>query len=481
MVDYIKHCVDQIVSMEIQACVANPLVLDLEAYADECFRNKWFAESMERKARSEWGYLIPDVAGYLRFTEEEMQNIVRRALANVKGRYLLLAQTFRDVLYRWIWEKIETDISYKQLVNLVTSMRRDEFRSGFASFIQKSVQRYTPTPRAATNVQGILLSKKKLTADDIRRTKDKLERGETDTNDVLNTGSAMADRVFGTMFTREQLVSFFDTKHATILATHKGKVVSTADVVLYSWILCYLQKQIFASGYSRYTHVVCDEAQDMSPLFFDLLTRIYGRADFTLYGDMNQNILNYGAQTDWQENYPPITAQHRELFQLRHTYRSTAEIIEYATTILQEGRFLDGAPAIPIVKSGIVPREIRYTGVSELATLLVGLVADHEGQSMAIIAKKKTTAEGLQTLLTREIGSRTPNFEQKCKFISVSEAKGLEYDVVFLANADASSYPADLLHARLMYVAATRAAKQLCVVRRGAQPAAWVGGMMCCG
>jgi DNA helicase-2/ATP-dependent DNA helicase PcrA len=467
MVEYIKYCVNQIIKMEIRAFVSTPFALDIEAFATKCFQSGYFVESAERKARSEWEYLIDSVSECFHSTEEFLFDLVRQALASVQGRYLLLAHAFQDVLFRWIWEKIQSDINYRQVLKYVVYTKREAMTSEFADYIKKAVQRYTSVQRNAASVQGILLSKKKLTAEDIRRTKVRLERGQPDEYDVLKTSVAIANRVFVSMFRNENLSSYFGKEHATIMATHNGKVASPADVVLLSWILCYLQKQIFASGYTTYTHVVCDEAQDMSPLFFDLLTRIFGRADFTLYGDMNQNILNYGEQTNWDEYFPTIENQQREMFQLRHTYRSTAEIIDYSTTILQKGRFLEGSRAIPIVKSGNEPREFRYTGMNELASLLVRLSDEHEGQSIAVITKKKTTAEGLRTLIASEIGRGMRNFQQKCTFISVGEAKGLEYDVVFLVNADSNSYPNDMLHARLLYVATTRAAKQLYVLYDG--------------
>ena len=56
---------------------------------------------------------------------------------------------------------------------------------------------------------------------------------------------------------------------------------------------------------------------------------------------------------------------------------------------------------------------------------------------------------------TDEIGSLV--------IIPLHLAKGLEFDVVVLADIDEETYPADTLHARLLYVGITRAAHQLVV------------------
>ena len=467
MVDYIKNTVDKIIEKEIQVCLATPLHIDIEECEEKSFRTGCFDPSSLDQARKQWEILAKVMAGHVKFKESYLQEIVRRALVNVQGRYVLLASAFRNMLRHDLLIKLQSEQSYKKLITLSRFAKQDELVSDIVNMVHRAVRKYTPALQNSGLQSGILTSKKLLTADDIRATRVNLDSGATEADDVMQSCAAMANFVFRSVLNPEFLFAFSDNQHSRILAKHNGKVETTADLVLLSWIMCYLQKQILVTGYSAYTHVVCDEAQDISPLFFDLLTRIFLRADFTLYGDMNQNILNYGTQTGWNEYLPDVQDADRTLLQLRHTYRSTAEIIRYATAILQKSSQFDGELPIPIVESGNEPQEIQYTGVKELASLLLRMSANHSGQSIAVITKKKTSIEGLRTLIAAEIGSNMRNLEQRCKFVSVAEAKGLEFDVVFLLNADAGTYPCDLLHARLMYVAATRAAKQLYVLYEG--------------
>ena len=58
-------------------------------------------------------------------------------------------------------------------------------------------------------------------------------------------------------------------------------------------------------------------------------------------------------------------------------------------------------------------------------------------------------------------------FDKGVMVLPVEYTKGLEFDAVLLLDPDREQYPADDGHAKLLYVAATRALHRLCVLHTG--------------
>ncbi|MCL1877257.1 MAG: UvrD-helicase domain-containing protein, partial [Defluviitaleaceae bacterium] len=80
-------------------------------------------------------------------------------------------------------------------------------------------------------------------------------------------------------------------------------------------------------------HILVDEAQDLSVLHHRILRKLYPASNFTILADVNQALypeLNITETESLKELYPQA-----DVFALTKSYRSTFEIMQFATDILQ--------------------------------------------------------------------------------------------------------------------------------------------------
>jgi DNA helicase IV len=188
-----------------------------------------------------------------------------------------------------------------------------------------------------------------------------------------------------------------------------------------------------------YGHVVVDEAQELSAMDWRALMRRNPSRSFTIVGDLAQRRSVAGA-TSWDAMLDPYVAGRWVYRSLSVNYRTPAEIMAVAATLLAEF-----APDVT------PPESVRACGVLPWSRQLdVREEAGREGTSVVI------GPPGVP-------GAVLP-----------SDTKGLEFDAVLVVEphrilADGARGPAEL------YVALTRATKRLGVLHTDALPPALKG------
>ena len=232
-----------------------------------------------------------------------------------------------------------------------------------------------------------------------------------------------------------------------------------------------------------YSHLMLDEAQDFGPLEFQVLVSLTPEKhpSVTLAGDMDQRIMLGRKHETWDESLsyltlpdgskPDVTA----LSPLQIGYRSTDEIMKAAKKVIGEHSVnttwhstRQGAPVnvFRFQESGAM--------VAFLADTLEDLCVREPLASIAVLTRTNEAAlklyEGLQrTDLAnmRIIRNQEFSFTPGIDVTDISQTKGLEFDTVIIADADASSYGPDMLSRQLLYVGLTRAAHQLWLLHCG--------------
>tara|TARA_B100001996_G_scaffold66989_2_gene48696 strand:+ start:4183 stop:6624 length:2442 start_codon:yes stop_codon:yes gene_type:complete len=232
-----------------------------------------------------------------------------------------------------------------------------------------------------------------------------------------------------------------------------------------------------------YSHLMLDEAQDFGPLEFQILVSLTPEKhpSVTLAGDMDQRIILGGKHETWEESLsyltlpdgskPDVTA----LSPLQIGYRSTDEIMKAAKKVIGEHSVnttwhstRQGAPVnvFRFQESGAM--------VAFLADTLEDLCVREPLASIAVLTRTNEAAlklyEGLQrTDLAnmRIIRDQEFSFTPGIDVTDISQTKGLEFDTVIIADADASTYGPDILSRQLLYVGLTRAAHQLWLLHCG--------------
>ena len=239
--------------------------------------------------------------------------------------------------------------------------------------------------------------------------------------------------------------------------------------------LAYLYKRLKETEViSEAHHVVIDEAQDYGMMAYAVLKYCIKDCTYTVMGDVSQNIHFGFGLADWEELRKLFCSQDGDSFGiLKKSYRNTVEISEFATKILHHGSF-EPYPVEPIIRHGKEVEVMQLPTKRELYEETSRRCRAWQKQGLNTIAIICRTPEKAE-LVARQLGRLIPVCEsnlEKAVFsdgimvLPVVYTKGLEFDAVLIFDPDKEEYPVDDGHAKLLYVAATRALHELCVLYR---------------
>ncbi len=248
--------------------------------------------------------------------------------------------------------------------------------------------------------------------------------------------------------------------------------------------LLLLLRQILVSPIRRkngkrlqYRHLLIDEAQDFSPTEFQLLLSLTPeeRRSVTLAGDMDQRIMEGRTHQDWQESIGALGYDVTALEPLRIGYRSTYEIMEVARQVIGD---LSVNQSWEAVRHGAAVEtfSFREAGLllAFLGDALENLMLREPQASVAVLTRSAEAADlihdGLQRadlMNLRRIRDQEFPFTAGIEVTDIAQTKGLEFDYVIIADADAGTYPTDPRSRHLLYVGVTRASHQLWLLHTG--------------
>ncbi len=231
----------------------------------------------------------------------------------------------------------------------------------------------------------------------------------------------------------------------------------------------YMKDRIHGSAnQTQIKYLVVDEAQDYTIMQYKVLANLFRNAKVTILGDLNQNITPFANY----QNYDTIVNVLKENRQgvrtdmnyLTKTYRSTYEINMFAKHIIGDTNMYNQidrhGDEVSIIKDlSDENRSKVFTDALELKKYY---------NTIAIITKTQAEANKLKAML--EGNKKSNNFKvvtgkdkvfssDKIMIIPSYLAKGLEFDVALVYNANNNNYPAE--HKKLLYVVCTRAMHKL--------------------
>lgn len=220
-------------------------------------------------------------------------------------------------------------------------------------------------------------------------------------------------------------------------------------------------------------HVVVDEAQDFGMMAYRVLHSCIKDCTYTVMGDVSQNIhFGFGLK-DWEALKALLLPDSMDSFGvLQKSYRNTVEISEFATRILKHGSF-SVYPAEPIIRHGNpVEVESPAAGLAERAAEICKSWQEEGYDTIAVVCRNEKEAGKAAEELSKYIDIMESDLE-KASFgkgilvLPVEYTKGLEFDAVLIINPTREDYPVDDGHAKLLYVAATRALHELHILCEG--------------
>lgn len=237
--------------------------------------------------------------------------------------------------------------------------------------------------------------------------------------------------------------------------------------------LAYLYKRVKETEIiSEAHHMVIDEAQDFGMMVYSVLKFCVKDCTYTIMGDVSQNIhFGYGLN-DWEELKTLYLKDSRASFcVLKKSYRNTVEISDFATGILRHGTFAV-YPVEPIIRHGAIPAVKQCPDRLSLLKQTADICRQWQKNGLETIAvicrdtaaAKQTEQELSPFLDLMENALETAKFGTGIMVLPVEYTKGLEFDAVLILDPTREEYPVDNGHAKLLYVAATRALHELCVL-----------------
>ena len=237
----------------------------------------------------------------------------------------------------------------------------------------------------------------------------------------------------------------------------KTDVINYEDALLFTYLKGNLEGFKYEGNIKQ---VVIDEAQDYNRLQYIIISKIFRKADFTILGDINQNINPYYSYKSL-DVLKHIFEGESKYLELLKTYRSSPEIIDYTNKILGLNhvnaiRKTDNKPVI--FKKG--NKELKENMLNDILSL------QKKYKSLAVITKDNTEADKLYEMLKNDveislITEDTKKFYKELIIVPAYLAKGLEFDCVIVYNNRENSYKKN--ERNLLYVACTRAQHELYV------------------
>ncbi|MBE6469311.1 MAG: DNA helicase [Coriobacteriaceae bacterium] len=234
--------------------------------------------------------------------------------------------------------------------------------------------------------------------------------------------------------------------------------------------LLYLRLLIAGRAGAGVRYVMVDEVQDYSAAQLRVLARFFSGAHFLLLGDPNQAIREGTASFD----------EIREIFEASHgkvdvcrlltSYRSSPEVTAVFSGLVNMG---DDIKLASVRREGRAVRREVFADEGALVEALGAVadeaLADTEGLT-AIVAHDGGAAHRLGRALGGRVSvlKRTESLPASgAVIVTLSMAKGLEFDHVVIADADARTYPDTELARRQLYTAVSRAMHQVTILAEG--------------
>lgn len=220
----------------------------------------------------------------------------------------------------------------------------------------------------------------------------------------------------------------------------------------------------------EYDHIVVDEAQDYSPLQFYILKRFNKKGSMSIAGDIAQGIFAHRGIDYWDELDQIFSEKNYEYFEVRKSYRSTRQIVEFTNEVKKQIGQTNVVFSEPYYRNGDLPIITRANSVDhilkqisrdilhlrELGVKDIGIIVKDPKDCDEIAWNINQISEYKASFINDENSSIM--YPGGIVVLPVCLSKGIEFEAVMVLEADQKTYPGDTPYdGRLLYVALTRA------------------------
>ncbi|WP_010283631.1 RNA polymerase recycling motor HelD [Bacillus timonensis] len=210
-------------------------------------------------------------------------------------------------------------------------------------------------------------------------------------------------------------------------------------------------------------HLFIDEAQDYSPFQFEYLKQLFPNSRMTILGDYNQAIYAHSIHALTLLSPELYEKENYEVIDLKKSYRSTREIVEFSKGIVPGGEEIQAfnrSGSLPLCKRVETKESLHKEIITNIEAL-----QEKGHETIAVICKtaaeSKEAFEALKDKIhVRLMDQETYQFDKGVLILPTYLAKGIEFDAVVLYNASNEVYGREY-ERKLFYTACTRAMHEL--------------------
>ena len=243
----------------------------------------------------------------------------------------------------------------------------------------------------------------------------------------------------------------------------KKKICQNEDIAA----LLYIKYYLFGNEkFKKYRQVVVDEAQDFGKFTFYMLKLLISNATFSVFGDVTQGIYSYKSIDDFNEILEDVFKE-AEYIKLKKSYRTSIEIMNEANKISKE---IGLDEALPVIRSAgpVIKSKVNKLDKENYIINQVKKYKEAGFKSIAIIYKNQKELVNMNKKLKENNIESEIIYKDQEKYdggiclLTSYLSKGLEFDVVIIADAQDEIYKYDnRLDMKLLYVSMTRALHKL--------------------
>ncbi|MCA1780853.1 MAG: AAA family ATPase [Intrasporangiaceae bacterium] len=261
------------------------------------------------------------------------------------------------------------------------------------------------------------------------------------------------------VFRRRAADGVLEEAEIDLLARRSTKPTS-ADALLLDEIGAQLDGP---TAVQTYTHVVVDEAQDLSPMQCRAVARRCPSGSLTVLGDLAQGTMPWSAQ-DWADHMAHLGQDTVEHTTMTIGYRVPAAILSVANRLVPHlGVSVEGARSVR--RDGTV----ATIQASDLAAATASAVREAlRGEGMIGVISSESVLETVAAMVPADA---------RVELIPAHRSKGLEFDHVIvvepggIVDEATGHHGGRVIGLRRLYVALTRGVSHLTVVHADALPA----------
>lgn len=210
---------------------------------------------------------------------------------------------------------------------------------------------------------------------------------------------------------------------------------------------------------SQIKYIIIDEAQDYTPLQYEIFYKLFKSANMTILGDINQSINPFMNVGDYN-NIPNVLKNDTCIINLSKTYRSTMEITRFSRKLLTKA--IDDEY---VERHGDEPKVTGFVEKNYMDKKLIEDIKDYKQKnykSIGIITKTAHEAKAVYEFLKEnniDVEAITKDDDEYVNGVLVIPSylsKGLEFDIVIIYDASEERYNSED-ERLLLYTCCTRA------------------------